>query len=285
VNASAEISRVLAREGLVCSRDHPELGAMVRYLARQGRLIRLLPGIFCEPGRRCDEHVRIVAATAWRPDGVLVGLAAAKLGFWPKVPVPEVVVAHQSAASLPGFRTVRWVPKPEHVIQRAGVRFTDASLSAIWLAATDEGVAIDEALRRRVATLDSLTCALASMKSASGNAERRRVLHESRENPWSQGERRLHAWLFTAGYRGWKGNYPVTVNGHSYFLDVAFPGEKVAIEFDGLGFHQTREQLLAVHRRQNDLVAAGWRMLRVSWTLFESPVIVDWLRSLGIRTT
>ncbi len=52
-----------------------------------------------------------------------------------------------------------------------------------------------------------------------------------------------------------------------YRIDFAFPEEKVAIEFDGYRHHGfSREGFRKGLERQNDLVMAGWRVLRYSLT-------------------
>ena len=55
--------------------------------------------------------------------------------------------------------------------------------------------------------------------------------------------------------------YPVVANGRRYRLDLAYPAQRVAVEYDGAGHRlQARARLDLV--READLVAAGWRVLR-----------------------
>jgi hypothetical protein len=57
----------------------------------------------------------------------------------------------------------------------------------------------------------------------------------------------------------------IRVGGERFVLDLAFPDEKVAVECDGFAFHRTPGDLARDHARQNALVRAGWRVLRISW--------------------
>lgn len=45
-------------------------------------------------------------------------------------------------------------------------------------------------------------------------------------------------------------------------VDVAWPSHKVALEVDGHAFHSTRDQRRHDAHRQNDLLVAGWTLLR-----------------------
>jgi very-short-patch-repair endonuclease len=59
-------------------------------------------------------------------------------------------------------------------------------------------------------------------------------------------------------------NHRVRVGGRVRFLDLAWPDVKVAIEFDGFVPHSTRQVFDDDRARQNDLVADGWTVFRVT---------------------
>jgi hypothetical protein len=71
------------------------------------------------------------------------------------------------------------------------------------------GDAIDEALRARATTLQDLHCALQLTCARIGNAARRRLLVDSKDEPWSAGERKFHRLLRDAGITAWKANQPL----------------------------------------------------------------------------
>lgn len=50
-----------------------------------------------------------------------------------------------------------------------------------------------------------------------------------------------------------------------YRLDFAYPEQRIAIEGDGFGFHSDRRAFESDRSRQNDLVLAGWLVLRFTW--------------------
>ena len=55
--------------------------------------------------------------------------------------------------------------------------------------------------------------------------------------------------------------------GRRYCIDFAFPGERVAIEFDGYRYHGfSLDGFRRGLARQNALVMSGWRVLRHSLT-------------------
>ena len=64
----------------------------------------------------------------------------------------------------------------------------------------------------------------------------------------------------------------VRVGDDRYYLDFAWPERRVCVECDGWETHGTPIALAADLRRQNDLVLAGWTVLRFAWrTLVDDP--------------
>jgi very-short-patch-repair endonuclease len=61
------------------------------------------------------------------------------------------------------------------------------------------------------------------------------------------------------------------VGGRVRYLDVAWLEAKVAIEFDGFVPHSTRRVFDDDRVRQNDLVADGWTVFRVTATMLRDP--------------
>ena len=123
----------------------------------------------------------------------------------------------------------------------------------------------------RATTLDRLRRALELTPARLGNPERRRLLIDSRDEPWSAAERLLHRILRDGRLTGWVANHPIPTGPVGcYFADVAFPAQKVIIEVEGHRFHSSPEQLHRDRTRQNELTALGWRVIRVDW-----PMLVD----------
>lgn len=77
----------------------------------------------------------------------------------------------------------------------------------------------------------------------------------------SQAERLLVRVLTGAGVTGWVRHH--RDRGHE--IDLAFPAGRLAVEVDGWAWHVDVDRFRADRRRQNDLVAAGWTVLRFTW--------------------
>ncbi|MEM9204385.1 MAG: type IV toxin-antitoxin system AbiEi family antitoxin domain-containing protein [Actinomycetota bacterium] len=58
--------------------------------------------------------------------------------------------------------------------------------------------------------------------------------------------------------------HEVVVRDRTYRLDLAYPKARVAIEYDGIDVHTRVDRFVEDRRRQNDLVAAGWSVVRVT---------------------
>lgn len=72
-----------------------------------------------------------------------------------------------------------------------------------------------------------------------------------------------------------RANHRVRVGGRVRYLDLAWPEVKVAIEFDGFVPHSTRRVFDDDRSRQNDLVAAGWVVFRITKTMLDAdPTVI-----------
>jgi hypothetical protein len=60
--------------------------------------------------------------------------------------------------------------------------------------------------------------------------------------------------------------HPVVAGGRQYFVDFCYPWQRLAIEYDEFGEHTKHEVFSNDRRRQNDLVAAGWTVIRLVWS-------------------
>ncbi len=87
----------------------------------------------------------------------------------------------------------------------------------------------------------------------------------------SPGEALVLLALLRAGIEGITTQEEVRVAGHTYFVDIALPDLKIAIEFDGRikygdTVNEVHESIEAEQRRQRDLERAGWTVIRVRWS-------------------
>ena len=188
-----EIDQLLAQDHLVLRREHPRLKDALTRACSQGRLARVLPGVYADPGRADDPALKMAAVCRWDPDAVIRGRSGPTT-FWPKV-VPGSTLPVASVTQhrpQPGFTFSRCRVPPEHVLRNGSVRFTTPSLTAIELATLECADPIDVALRSRQVTLPSLHDALRATPQRAGNVDRWRVLLDSRAEPWSHAERVAH---------------------------------------------------------------------------------------------
>lgn len=67
--------------------------------------------------------------------------------------------------------------------------------------------------------------------------------------------------------------YEVWIEGRQYFLDAAIPGIRCGFEFDGYSkVDVTSEGRRDFVDRQNSLLRAGWKLMRISSREFARPV-------------
>ena len=277
--------RLRAGGGVIDRRSHRDLSGHIDRLVRTGRLTALLPAVYCLSAQVDDLDIRLRAAVLWAgPDAVLTGYSAARLTFWPSRQLPHISVAlpTQSRRSLPGVE-VECRRIPEWLVQRRGpLRLTVPALTAVDLAAgPDGGDAIDRVLLTREGSLGEMWEALRAQPHRRHNKQRARLLHDSRDEPWSAAERLQHRLLRGAGLTGWGSNRWVAAGGDNYVVDVLFRRERLVLEVDGWETHGGRQSFESDRRRRNHLVLAGYRVLNFTWRqLVDEP---DWVISC-IRT-
>jgi very-short-patch-repair endonuclease len=74
-------------------------------------------------------------------------------------------------------------------------------------------------------------------------------------------------------------------DGTGYLCDIVFAAQRVIVELDGRGFHDNDPRFDADRRRDQRLVAAGWKVLRITWRHLQDDadgVIDDLLACLGL---
>jgi len=257
--------------GVLRQRDHPNSRTAFAHLVRGGAIVRVLPGTYVDASRRTQRRTRYAAALAFAPGSVLWGsdaqqaltntLDAAEFG-----PRDQVTLAHAHSRRPTGG--VRWVRRTVPADQRVrieGLRCPSAAFVAVEAAARDRGALIEQYLRERRLTVESLAAALPALAGTPRQEVRRRIVRNSMDNPWSGGERQLQALLRSRRVTGWIANGELVIAGSSYYPDLLWPDQRVIIEFDGYEVHSRRDVFETDRRRQNALVLAGYLVLRVTW--------------------
>jgi hypothetical protein len=86
-------------------------------------------------------------------------------------------------------------------------------------------------------------------------------------------ESRVLAALVRAGIEPPTRQHPFErANGGTGFIDLAYPDARIAIELDGWAEHGLRSAFDADRARGNELVIAGWRLLRFTWTMSDEEI-------------
>ncbi len=259
---SRTITDLLERTGGVVSRRaFPELAGQFDTLRRHRILLSVLPGVYVHRDVASDWRTRCTAVAQWDPDALIVSEAAAALTFWPRYqPSTIEVVGRRTTFRRQGFRFSERTVPAEFVTTSHGIRISDPAFTAVDLIPWHGGDVIDDALRSRMATLPAMHRAAALTPGRRQNADRRAMLLDSRDEPWSRGERLAHRCLRSAGITGWRTNVRIVCGGHVYFLDIAMEDCPVVIEVDGR-IHARSDLFESDRERGNHLLLAGKQVL------------------------
>lgn len=266
---------------IVASRDHPSSARQLAARRARGEIWSPLPGIFTQLDDSVD--VRIAAAQLWAPDLVLCGSAAARITWWLDAPVAHVTLAGgRRKLERPWLRVSQGSVDPDWIMWRDEHKVAAPPMSTMQAALELGGEAIDAALRNRI-PLQQLHAALEAMPKVKGKAELRRLLHDSRDEPWSELERTAHQLLRKAGLKRWKTNHRMVLRGRTIYVDITFPGAKIAIELDGWKYHSGRTAFEEDRERQNILVLEGWTVLRFTHQTIDAlpEMVLELLRKRG----
>src|SRR2546421_1777961 len=206
------------------------------------------------------------------------------------------LVSHRSAAHLLGFERVAaprsvdiTVPRHRRPRGRAGIRVHESLAFDLAEPTTVDGIPVtgvartildcapaeekpirllDDALRRRIITWDKLwQCYLGHNVVGRTVAPFRRILLERDGNTPPGGEfaRRMAAMLTAAGLPMPVFEYRVVVDGHVYYLDLAWPNKMVAVECNDAGSHDTPKAFRRDPMKRNRCERAGWDYLEYTW--------------------
>lgn len=243
---------------------------------RRGEWRRVLRGTYAPAAvpdglvLRCAAASRLLPQHARVADRCLLWLLGVDV-LPPGPPVLEVVVPR--SAVVPRRRDVRArvaaVPPRDRVLVGPDrlrclhpVRAT-ADLTRM-LPLPEALVVADAVLHARLCTQEQLVAELQNHDGLRGVRQARRVLELADDRAESPPESRLRLALLSAGLRPVP-QYEVRVGGRLVArVDLAFPERRVAIEYDGRLVHEREDVFVRDRQRQNDLVRAGWTVVRLT---------------------
>lgn len=268
------IDTLLAVEGLILLRDHPELRSSLYRRWHGGLVKRLHPGVFVGPAP-VSESLRLLALCRWAPRAVLHGATGAALWLdeWSGGSVD--LANPVRLAAPPDVRVSLRHVEPEHVWRLHGLTVASAAYCAAEVAAVDDGRAAMRMFLAGVTSAGAVQAATRTLAGTEGNAVRARVVAELAANPWSPAERVLHQLLRTAGITGWVANATIRIEGRRLYPDVLMRDRPLIIEVDGYAFHGGREAFQKDRERLNLFAQAGFTVLRFTWEdLTQNPATV-----------
>lgn len=260
-----QVLDLLRTNGAIRVGDHPDLRPSIRSLTAQGDLCRALPGVRVPTATAASFTTRLAALRLADPGAVVAGTAAARLAGWQLR--DDTVPAYRGGGtrtSRTGYHWLKGTVPPELVVTDRGINRTCASLTVLDLIPTLGPAVVDEGLRRGI-PLPALHHALDLTPQRPGNAQRRQVLHDSRDLPWSPTERLGHQLLRRIGLTHWRTNVTITSGSFAATVDVLHRPSRTVLEFDGWEFHSSREAFENDRWRDLELEAAGWCVLRLTW--------------------
>lgn len=246
--------------------------------AASGSLQPLFRGTFAVGHRAITRQGCLLAAVLACGEGTALShrSAAELLGLWDKqLPVVDVIPPDWSGRKIQGIRWHRVrLPLADEVELRDGILCTNASRTLVDMA----GRAGWDTMRRlveqaailRVLDLDEIDRILA-MGRRLGAPRLRAILApwrntlEQRPVLRSRLEARLLPRLIEEGLPAPRSNVKLNLDGYRVEVDLLWEKQRLAIETDGEETHGTPMAFQRDRKRDQVLVAAGYRTARVTW--------------------
>ena len=232
------------------------------------------------------------AAVAVLPDAVVSHHSAAAFHGIPRAPIAlvSVSVPSRTTHAFPGVVVHRYDDlENHHVTQTDGLPVTSPDRTILDLArlvsARHLALIVDEAIAEDLCSIEGLDSVLQSVarKGKPGVAAMRSVI-EARAGKQPTGtvlERHGTKLLIDAGIVGFMQEYAIPWAPSRRF-DVAFPRERVAVEWDSRRWHMQVEAMRRDRERDRLAVQHGWRILRFTWDDVQGApdAVIDTVRSV-----
>lgn len=278
--AETAIARIAEQQhGLITRRQLHAAGvdeAAVRHRVASGRIVRVRQHVFRVPGAPATREQAILAAVlAFGPGAVVSHTTAAALWGLPNVDYERMELSSDRAhiirlAGIRAHRTVAFLREEHTVRDRLPVTTVARTLVDLsgMLSVAQLGVITDHALRSGTLTLRSLQRCVAGLPGAPGRKPSRiHAVLRQRLPGFDPGdsalELRVLRAIVAAGLPEPQQQHEVRVAGRQYRIDLAYPEpHRLAIEVDGFEPHRYRSAFDHDRARANDLVVAGWTLLR-----------------------
>lgn len=247
--------------------------------ARAGRLHRIHRGVYLIGHRSISRTAALRAALLACGEGAVIshGTAAAFWGLQDKWPaLIDVTVPNQRGRKIDGVRCRRCrYPTPAEVVVAHGVRCTTPARTLVDMA----GLYGTPSLRRMVERaavvkkldLGALDIALYEARGRRGMKTLRRIADEWRTDDGavpdlrSDFEALVLPQLLARGMPRPSCNEILHLGGERLMVDFFWPAHRFVVETDGRETHETPVAFQRDRRRDQILVAAGYRVARATW--------------------
>jgi very-short-patch-repair endonuclease len=242
----------------------------IQHRVDAGRLHRLHRSVFAVGHTGLTPAgVRLAAVLASGPGAVLSHRSAPSTGACcPPVPRSSTSPVGSRAGAGPQGVVLHHTRElgTTDVRERHGIPVTSPARTLLDLAATaslrELEHAVNEARIARLLDRPSLDALVTASAGARGHAALRTVLSGGPGVTRSTMERRLLGLVRRAGLPRPRTNVKL-LGRHE--VDALWPDRRVAVEVDGYAVHSGRDTFENDRRRDGDLLAAGYRILRVTW--------------------
>lgn len=300
------IGALAARQhGVISRRQLRELGvsdSSIEKAASAGRLHPWTRGVFAVGHPGVGRLGRMLAAVLACGEETVVshGSAAALLGLRDSGPVVvDVIAPGEAGRAIDGVRP-HDVPRPaaSEIVLREGIPCTSPSRTLVDLAGSLGERSLSNAVER-AAVLGTLD-AVAVERCLSRARRRGAPALRSMLGPWrgpatgrggrgrlrSELEARLLALIAGAGLPAPACNRVVAAEGSRLEVDFLWPRQRLVVEADGRRYHDHRAAFERDRRRDRQLQAAGYRVMRVTATQIATEpgaILAAIGRLLGVR--
>jgi very-short-patch-repair endonuclease len=191
--------------------------------------------------------------------------------FWSLLPAGEelhISVAGRNPGVRRGVKVHRVVELPaDEVAIKGGIPLTTPARTICDLAATeplrDVESALAEARIHRLATDRQINAVIQRAPTRPGASIIRSLLEAEDDSGYtrSKAERLLRDLIRKANLDRPLFNEPLL----GYVVDALWPKERVIVEVDGYAYHSHRAAFERDRRRDQQLIAAGYRVIRITW--------------------
>jgi very-short-patch-repair endonuclease len=283
-HATKRLGEIAARqEGIVTTQQLRAAGLsdeMISRWVRDGRLHPVFRTVYLLGHPSLGPRARMRAAALACPGAVISHRsAAALLGIREVAPaVVDLIPVEQRGRQIDGIKAHRVpFPGPSEVRRAYGIPCTTVARTVVDLAGTN-GIeklreAVEMAATRKALDIAAIDAILANGPKRRGAPCLRSVIDEWRPvaetakfaTVRSLFEAKLLPLIAAAGLPMPRINAPVRTAERVLEVDLLWPEQRFVVEADSRRHHAIEVAFERDHKRNRELLAAGYRLLRVSW--------------------